>query len=62
MGFIGTTTISYRHSWQMYASQPVQAKQLLHERSSCVLSHDFLQWEQVIVIGFSIMGVTVNWY
>jgi hypothetical protein len=41
----------------MYASHPVQAKQLLHERSSCVLSHDFLQWVQVIVvISSSIVG------
>jgi hypothetical protein len=41
----------------MYASQPVQAKQLLQERSSCFLSQDFSQWVQVIaVISSSMFG------
>jgi len=47
MGLEGVITISYRHSGQIYASQPVQAKQLLHDLGSRVLSHDIPQWVQV---------------
>lgn len=36
----------------MYASQPVQAKQLLHERSSSFLSHDFPQCVHVTSVIF----------
>jgi hypothetical protein len=53
MVFTGITTISYRHSGQRYVSQPVQAKQLLHDFESSFLSQDFPQWEQVIHVDSS---------
>jgi hypothetical protein len=43
----------------MYASQPVQAKQLLQERSNSFLSQVFPQWVQVTVFGLTGIGFVV---
>jgi len=43
IGFGATTTISYLHSGQIYASQPVHPKQLLHDLESTFLSQVFPQ-------------------
>jgi len=44
----------------MYASQPVQAKQLLQERSNSFLSQVFPQWVQVTVLPFCSMTIELT--